>query len=127
MSSKPKDVAPSNVTTTSVKISWKTPDIIAGNVTYYSICVRKIGILVMDCKVTLVEPTTLSVVIRNLVANTSYGIRVRADNCRRPGNYSKELVIKTLGKYLSLVNQSLIITVCVDMPGITACQLSVCS
>ncbi|XP_028393704.1 uncharacterized protein LOC114518022 [Dendronephthya gigantea] len=95
VTSEPKEVTPSNITTTSVKINWKTPDFIVGNVSYYSVCVRELGILGMACKITLVEPKTQSVVIYDLMANTSYGIRVRADNCR-PGNYSRELAIITL-------------------------------
>jgi hypothetical protein len=71
-----------------------------GDVIYYSLCVREEPnrSLGRDCHTTIVEPTQLSAVILGLDAYTSYGIRVRAHNLKRPGNYSEESIIKTLGK-----------------------------
>ena len=100
ITSAPRDIKYSMVTISSVTVSWKTPDVIVGDVIYYSLCVRKKqnGSLGRDCQTTIVEPTQLSAVINGLQDNTSYGIRVRAENLRRPGNYSKELIIQIPGE-----------------------------
>ena len=71
-----------------------------GGLIYYSLCVREKqnGSLERDCQTTIVEPTQLSAVINGLRDNTLYGIRVRAENLKRSGNYSKELIIRTAGE-----------------------------
>ena len=100
ITSAPKDIKYSMVTTSSVTVSWKNPDVIGGDVIYYSLCVREKqnGSLGRDCQTTIVEPTQLSAVINGLRDNTLYGIRVRAENLKRSGNYSKELIIRTAGE-----------------------------
>ena len=100
ITSAPRDIKYSMVTISSVNVSWNIPDVIGGDVIYYSLCVREKqnGSLERDCQTTIVEPTQLSVVINGLRDNTSYGIRVRAENLKRPGNYSKELIIRTPGE-----------------------------
>ncbi|CAB3995329.1 receptor-type tyrosine- phosphatase F isoform X1 [Paramuricea clavata] len=98
ITSAPQNVTLSNTTTSSVTISWRTPRVIVGDVIYYSLCVREEPnrSLGSDCQTTIFEPTQLSAVIHGLDAYTSYGIRVRAHNFKRPGNYSEESIIKTL-------------------------------
>ena len=98
VTSPPKKVISSGVTSSSVRISWQSPDVIVDNVIFYSVCVRekKNGSLGQDCQITLVEPTQLSAVIYGLNSNTLYGIRVRAQNFERSGHYSEEIVISTL-------------------------------
>ena len=100
ITSAPQNVTLSNTTTSSVTVSWQTPRVIVSDVIYYGLCVRGEAnrILGRDCQTTIVEPTQLSAVIYGLDACTSYGIRVRAHNLKRPGNYSEESIIKTLGK-----------------------------
>ena len=100
ITSAPRDVKYSMVSISSVTVSWKTPDVIVGDVIYYSLCVREKQnrSLERDCRTTIVEPTQLSAVIIGLRDNTSYGIRVRAENLKRPGNYSKELIVRTPGR-----------------------------
>ena len=100
ITSAPRDIKYSMVTISSVTVSWKTPDVIGGDVIYYSLCVREKqnGSLERDCQTTIAEPTQLSAVINSLRDNTSYGIRIRAENFKRPGNYSKELIIRTPGE-----------------------------
>ena len=63
ITSAPRDIKYSMVTISSVTVSWKTPDVIVGDVIYYSLCVRKKqnGSLGRDCQTTIVEPTQLSV------------------------------------------------------------------
>ena len=98
----PENVTFSNVTLSSVTVRWKTPDVTVGDVIYYRLCVREKqnSSLGRDCRSMIVEPTQLSAVISDLKDNTSYGIRVRAENFKRPGNYCEELIIRTLGRIL---------------------------
>ena len=100
ITSAPRGIKYSMVTTSSVTVSWKNPDVIGGDLIYYSLCVREKqnGSLSRDCQTTIVEPTQLSAVINSLRDNTLYGIRVRAENLKRSGNYSKELIIRTAGE-----------------------------
>ena len=84
-----------------------------GDVIFYSVCVQDTHLITVRgeqeelervCKTTIVEPTQRSAVIYDLRPDSLYDVRVRAENFKRPGNYSKELSVKTLGKQWSLLH-----------------------
>ena len=93
----PRDVEMTAVTTSSMTISWKEPQTIASNITYYSICYRKS--LIQACRTKIVESQTRSAILENLDSSTNYKIRVRAHTSIGPGPYSMDISQNTKSKF----------------------------
>ena len=98
VTSAPNNLTLIETTTSSVAISWQQPDVIVSDVIYYSICIRETNENQdKDCQTMIVESTLRSAVIYGLKPDTSYSIKIRAQNLKRPGRYCEEVTVKTKG------------------------------
>ncbi|XP_046859063.1 uncharacterized protein LOC124452552 [Xenia sp. Carnegie-2017] len=111
VSSTPRNVTISNITMTSVMISWQKPNDIHGPLIYYNICIRKKTLKEEErCHVTLVEPTKYSAVVYGLKAYTLYSVCIRAQTVESPGTYSSKLSFRTKDLPLTTTNTLVITT-----------------
>lgn len=92
VSSGPK-VTISDITSSSVKVTWEVPHVIEGDVVYYRICCQESQ--KQECITRLAEPHKRSMVLHDLNPVTRYAIYIRVYTSKGLGNNSKKIEFNT--------------------------------